>query len=100
MAPVWCSCQLASTPKNHFNLLMSLAKPHEGPVLNRVCCCPSDLSPVLHTDITCTWPANGKFTQQQALVYDAVLEAHDAVVAAMAPGVSWPDMQVRVLSCH
>lgn len=47
------------------------------------------------SDITCTWPANGTFTQQQALVYNAVLDAHDSVVAAMAPGVSWHDMQVR-----
>lgn len=45
-------------------------------------------------DITCTWPCNGKFTQQQSLVYNAVLDAHDAVVAAMAPGVCWSDMQV------
>lgn len=45
------------------------------------------------SDITCTWPSNGKFTQQQAVVYNAVLDAHDSVVAAMAPGVSWLDMQ-------
>jgi Xaa-Pro aminopeptidase len=49
-----------------------------------------------HADITITCPSGGRFTEQQALVYNAVLDAHDAVVAAMAPGVSWPDMQVCV----
>ncbi|KAJ9534071.1 hypothetical protein QJQ45_002076 [Haematococcus lacustris] len=35
---------------------------------------------------------NGRFSQQQQLVYNAVLDAHSAVLAAMRPGVSWPDM--------
>lgn len=35
---------------------------------------------------------NGKFSAQQALVYNAVLAAHTAVIAAVRPGVSWPDM--------
>jgi hypothetical protein len=43
-------------------------------------------------DITCSWPVNGKFSAQQALLYNAVLDAHRSVIAAMAPGVSWPDM--------
>jgi Xaa-Pro dipeptidase len=46
----------------------------------------------LPADITCSWPVNGKFTPQQAVVYNAVLDAHRSVIAAMAPGVSWPDM--------
>lgn len=44
------------------------------------------------SDITCSWPVNGKFTPQQALLYNAVLDAHRSVIAAMAPGVSWPDL--------
>lgn len=44
------------------------------------------------SDITCTWPVSGKFSPVQAVVYNAVLAAHDAVVAAMAPGVRWTDM--------
>ncbi|GFH16355.1 AMP_N domain-containing protein, partial [Haematococcus lacustris] len=42
------------------------------------------------SDITCSWPASGRFSQQQQLVYNAVLDAHSAVLAAMRPGVSWP----------
>lgn len=42
------------------------------------------------SDITCTWPASGKFSPQQRVVYCAVLAAHTAVIAAMRPGVAWP----------
>ena len=42
------------------------------------------------SDITCSFPASGKFTQDQAGVYNAVLAAQAAVLAAMKPGVSWP----------
>lgn len=31
-------------------------------------------------DITCSFPANGKFTDDQRLVYEAVLAARDAVI--------------------
>ncbi|XP_009605130.1 uncharacterized protein [Nicotiana tomentosiformis] len=44
------------------------------------------------SDITCSFPVNGKFTRDQSLVYTAVLDAHDAVISAMSPGVSWVDM--------
>lgn len=43
-------------------------------------------------DITCSFPANGKFTKLQAAVYSAVLRASCAVLAAIKPGVSWVDM--------
>ena len=42
------------------------------------------------SDITCSFPANGKFREDQAVVYEAVLAAHQAVIQAMKPGVSWP----------
>eukprot|EP00775_Hariotina_reticulata_P006059 gene6059-6297_t len=44
------------------------------------------------SDITCSWPVDGKFTEQQKLVYNAVLAAHSGVIAAIAPGVSWPKL--------
>ena len=42
------------------------------------------------SDITCSFPANGKFSEDQAMVYEAVLSAHQAVLRAIKPGVSWP----------
>lgn len=43
-------------------------------------------------DITCTFPSSGRFTEEQAAVYNAVLAAHTEVIARMKPGVSWFDM--------
>ncbi|KAL5537741.1 hypothetical protein UlMin_045392 [Ulmus minor] len=44
------------------------------------------------SDITCSFPVNGKFTPDLLLIYNAVLDAHDAVISMMKPGVSWLDM--------
>ncbi|KAL6043532.1 Peptidase D [Balamuthia mandrillaris] len=44
------------------------------------------------SDITCSYPANGKFTDKQRFVYETVLAAVQAVEKAMKPGVSYPDM--------
>lgn len=44
------------------------------------------------SDITCTFPANGKFTPDQKAIYEAVLHSSRAVMKAVKPGVSWPDM--------
>ena len=46
------------------------------------------------SDITCTFPANGKFTPEQRFVYEAVLKANRAVLSAVKPGVSWVDMHL------
>jgi Xaa-Pro dipeptidase len=44
------------------------------------------------SDITCSFPATGRFTPEQRAIYTTVLAAQRAVFAAMRPGVSWPDM--------
>lgn len=44
------------------------------------------------SDITCSFPANGKFTEDQKVIYNAVLNASRAVMAAVRPGVSWVEM--------
>ncbi|KAF0294986.1 Xaa-Pro dipeptidase [Amphibalanus amphitrite] len=44
------------------------------------------------SDITCSFPANGKFTDKQKTIYNLVLKATRAVMAAIKPGVSWVDM--------
>lgn len=46
------------------------------------------------SDITCSFPANGKFTADQKIVYETVLKANRAVLTSMKPGVSWPDMHL------
>ncbi|XP_053676185.1 xaa-Pro dipeptidase [Anopheles nili] len=45
-------------------------------------------------DITCSFPASGKFTDDQKLIYNAVLAARDAVCATAREGVSWIDMHL------
>ena len=44
------------------------------------------------SDVTCSFPANGKFTEDQKMIYNAVLAASQAVMDAGKPGVSWVDM--------
>jgi Xaa-Pro aminopeptidase len=39
-------------------------------------------------DVTRTWPVDGRFTRAQRALYDAVLTAHEAAVAAVRPGAS------------
>jgi len=43
-------------------------------------------------DLTTSFPANGKFTQDQRDVYETVLAMQRGVEAQMKPGVMWPDM--------
>lgn len=44
------------------------------------------------SDITCSFPANGKFTDDQKAIYEAVLRSCRTVMSTMKPGVWWPDM--------
>ena len=46
------------------------------------------------SDITCSYPVSGKFSANQKLIYNAVLRACNAVIAALKPGVSWKDMHL------
>jgi Xaa-Pro dipeptidase len=43
-------------------------------------------------DITCSYPVNGHFSEEQRGVYDTVLAANRAVQRVLKPGVAWPDM--------
>ncbi len=46
------------------------------------------------SDFTRTYPANGKFTDVQASVYDAVLEAQNKVIETSEPGVKMEDLHM------
>lgn len=43
-------------------------------------------------DITRTFPVNGKFTKEQAEIYQIVFDAQEAVAKATKPGVSWASL--------
>jgi Xaa-Pro aminopeptidase len=45
-------------------------------------------------DITRTWPVTGKFSPTQRAIYDIVLAAHDACIAALVPGVEYQDIHL------
>jgi len=44
------------------------------------------------SDITCSYPVDGQFTDTQRGIYEAVLDATFRVFKAIQPGVSWVDM--------
>lgn len=44
-------------------------------------------------DITRTFPANGRFTEAQRAVYEAVLTTQLAVIAKVKPGLPWIELQ-------
>ena len=45
------------------------------------------------SDITRTWPVSGRFTAEQEKMYRCVLEARNAIIAAMKPGVTIESLQ-------
>jgi Xaa-Pro aminopeptidase len=45
------------------------------------------------TDVTRTFPASGKFTPEQRAVYDVVLRAQKAAMAAVHAGVTWHELE-------
>ena len=46
------------------------------------------------SDITSSFPVNGRFTEKQAAIYNIVLKANRAVMSALKPGVSWVEMHL------
>ncbi|MBF2035406.1 MAG: aminopeptidase P family protein [Leptolyngbyaceae cyanobacterium T60_A2020_046] len=50
------------------------------------------------SDITRTWPVSGRFSPTQRAIYDVVLAAHDACIAAIQPGVEYRD--IHLLACQ
>ncbi len=53
------------------------------------------------SDITRTWPVNGRFSPAQRAVYDVVLEAQTAAIAKVRPGNHWNephDAAVQVIT--
>lgn len=50
------------------------------------------------SDVTRTWPISGRFSATQRDVYQIVLAAHDACIAAAKPGVEYQDL--HLLACR
>lgn len=46
------------------------------------------------SDIACTFPVTGKFTEKQSNIYNLVLKANRTVISIMKPGVEWTDMHL------
>jgi len=44
-------------------------------------------------DVSRTFPVNGRFSKEQAAIYQAVLDAELAVIALIKPGVPWCELQ-------
>ena len=44
------------------------------------------------SDITCSYPVSGQFTDDQRRVYEAVLSAQVSILSKLKPGVSWLEM--------
>jgi len=44
------------------------------------------------SDVTCSFPVNGVFSDDQRIVYEAVLDAQIEVLRLMKPGASWSEM--------
>jgi Xaa-Pro aminopeptidase len=51
-----------------------------------------ELDSLYTADVTRTLPINGTFSDEQRMIYDAVLEAQEAGIAAARPGASFSDV--------
>lgn len=45
------------------------------------------------SDITRTFPVNGRFSPEQKAIYNIVLKAQQAIIALIKPGISWDRLQ-------
>ena len=62
-----------------------------------------ELDTLFTADITRTLPVSGRFTERQRQVYDAVLEAQEAGIAAARPGAAFSDVHnaaIAVVARH
>ncbi len=50
------------------------------------------------SDVTRTWAVSGKFSPTQKDIYDVVLAAHDACIAAISPGVEYQEIHLLAAS--
>ena len=48
-------------------------------------------------DISRTYPANGKFSDQQRLVYDIVLDCNKMIIKTVKPGITLKDLQAKAV---
>ncbi len=46
-------------------------------------------------DISRTYPANGKYTDRQKIIYNIVLKAHNTVIEMMKPGVAFAELNKK-----
>lgn len=46
------------------------------------------------SDITCSFPSNGKFTPDQKFLYETVLKSNRTVLAQLKPGVQYMDLHI------
>ncbi|MDB6096250.1 MAG: pepP [Francisellaceae bacterium] len=49
------------------------------------------------SDITRTIPVDGKFTQEQKIIYNIVLKAQEAAIQIIKPGIQWNKIQDTIL---
>jgi Xaa-Pro aminopeptidase len=47
------------------------------------------------SDITRTWPVNGRFSEPQRAIYETVLRAQEEAIARMRPGVPYRDVHLH-----
>eukprot|EP00356_Strombidium_inclinatum_P004552 CAMPEP_0170488268 /NCGR_PEP_ID=MMETSP0208-20121228/6860_1 /TAXON_ID=197538 /ORGANISM="Strombidium inclinatum, Strain S3" /LENGTH=506 /DNA_ID=CAMNT_0010762791 /DNA_START=8 /DNA_END=1528 /DNA_ORIENTATION=- len=46
------------------------------------------------SDVTTSFPANGKFTEKQKEIYNIVLKVNETIFKNLKPGVNWKDMHL------